>query len=56
MKSVREIEDKLNEATKEFDNLPWWDTEEKSAAGGAVAALAWVLGKTDKLDFHSEED
>lgn len=55
MKSVREIEEKLTEATKEFENLPWWDTEEKSAAGGAVAALAWVLGKVDELDFNSEE-
>lgn len=56
MKSIREIEDKLNEATKEFENLPWWDTEEKSAAGGVVVALSWVLGLADELNLNEEEN
>lgn len=46
-KSVREIEEKLEESINILDAIPEWDTEERSACEGAITALTWVLGGLD---------
>lgn len=56
MKGIHEIEEKLAEAINVSNRIAPWEPEEKAAAGGAVAALAWVLGLTDNLDFNNEGD
>lgn len=49
-KSVREIEEKLEESLNTLDAIPEWDTEERSACEGAITALTWVLGGLDNTE------
>jgi hypothetical protein len=54
-KSVREIEDKLEEALNTLDAIPEWDTDERSACEGTIAALTWVLGGLDNMSMDGED-
>lgn len=55
MKTPIEVQAKLDEAMREWNNIPDWEPEEKSAAGGVVVALAWVLNELENIDWDGTE-
>lgn len=55
MKTAVEIEDKLEEALDTLDAIPEWDTDERSACEGTIAALTWVLGGLDNMSMDGED-